>query len=364
MIVANALEVCRGSFRLGPINLKLPEGSYLTLLGPSGAGKTILLETLMGLHPASAGSVTIDGLKTTDLPPEKRQISYLPQDLSLFPHLSVRDNILFGVRARGISPAKCEQRLKELSELLDLQGTLQRKEIASLSGGEKQRVALARALITEPRLLFLDEPHAALDASITRHLQVKLRRINRELRVTIVHVTHDQEEAFMLGEQIAILIDGKIPQLGSRDDIYYRPANRRVARFLRHQNIFDMTVSRHLETNRLQLQGDLPLVCISDLALPVGAKVSVGIRNEEVTLVRPDRPVGSDLAENLFKGTIVDIYGFGGFHTLVVKIQERPVHIELDLPNCAFRDLGLAIGDETNISLRARRLWVLPNDAG
>ena len=362
MISARKLEVRCGDFVLGPIDLDLASGSYLTLLGPSGAGKTILLEALMGLRNMFTGKILIDGQSSRDLPPEQRHMAYLPQDLALFPHLSVRDNILFGARARRLPAEETVKRLKELTELLSLNKTLQRRDITTLSGGEQQRVALARALITQPQLLFLDEPHAALDAAITRQLQVKLRQINREFGVTIIHVTHDQEEAFMLGEQIIVLIDGKLQQIGKRDDIYYHPNSLRVARFLHHQNIFHMQVDRRLDNKRLRLKGELNLVCQTDRNFPEGTPVTIGIRNEEVTLVRPHRPIGKDLQDNLFDGSIVDILGFGGYHTLILKLVGYMVQIELDLPNCAFRDLGLDIGDRAQVSLRARCIWILPRE--
>ncbi|PNU20982.1 molybdenum ABC transporter ATP-binding protein [Geothermobacter hydrogeniphilus] len=364
MIRAEQLRIACGDFRLGPVDLSIPAGSYLTLLGPSGAGKTILLEALMGLLKPAAGRVLLNGEEMAAQPPERRNIAYLPQDLALFPHLSVQDNILFGSRVRRLDPAASRDRLAELVAMLDLEGPLTRRDISTLSGGEKQRVALARALLPNPQLLFLDEPHSALDAGITRQLQIKLRQINRELGVTILHVTHDQEEAFMLGGQIAVLIDGRLQQLGSSDEIYYGPANLSVARFLRHQNIFSLTVAERLPDGRMRLRGELDLVCASGRDLPVGTRVAVGIRNEEVTLIRPDRPVGDDLRDNLFAAVIVDIFGFGGYHTLVVKIRESPATIELNLPNCAFRDLGLGTGDKVRISLRARSLWVLPPDDG
>lgn len=362
MILVRQLLVQCGSFHLGEINLEIPTGSYLTLLGPSGAGKTVLLETLMGLLRPASGEVLLRGREVGSIPPEQRNIAYLPQDLALFPHLSVRDNILYGGRVRKLDPARTEARMEELVKLLELSGPLSRDNITTLSGGEKQRVALARALLPEPEILFLDEPLSALDASITRQLQIKLRQINRELGVTILHVTHDQEEAFMLGEQIAVLIDGKLRQLGSRDDIYYQPASRKVAKFLRHQNIFSLQVVRRLENHRLLLKGDLDLVCAAPAEIPVGSTVTVGIRNEEVTLVRPNRPMRKELLENLFDGTIIDIFGFGGFHTLVLQLHGYQVNIELDLPNCAFRDLALGIGQQVQVSLRTHCLWILPAD--
>jgi ABC-type Fe3+/spermidine/putrescine transport system ATPase subunit len=360
MIRTAGLTARQGSFLLGPIDFTLEAGGYLTILGPSGAGKTVLLEVCLGLAIPLHGQLWLDGADATRLPPEQRQIAYLPQDLALFPHLSVRDNILFGACQLRLAAATIRERLQELTALLDLDGILARPVVDTLSGGEKQRVALARALLPGPRLLFLDEPFSALDATIKRQLQIKLRQINRELGVTILHVTHDQEEAFLLGERIAVLIAGKLRQVGGRDDIYYRPASLEVARFLRNQNIFELTVENLCADGTLQLAGALPLIAPGCSAVRPGDRVIVGVRSEEVVIIRPDKPLGADLRENLFPAVVIDILGFGGTHTLTVAIGSKPVHVDVELPNCAFRDLGYAVGDSLHIALRRRSLWILP----
>ncbi|MCM2264779.1 MAG: ABC transporter ATP-binding protein [Desulfuromonadales bacterium] len=360
MIRIEQLTARQGSFRLGPIDLDLERGGYLTILGPSGAGKTVLLEVCLGLATAAAGRLWLDDIEATQLPPELRRIAYLPQDLALFPHLSVRDNILFGARQRRLAPEVILGRLQELTVLLDLDGIIARRTVTTLSGGEKQRVALARALLPGPRLLFLDEPFSALDAAIKRQLQIKLRQINRELGVTILHVTHDQEEAFLLGERIAVMIAGKLRQVGRRDDIYYRPASLAVARFLRNQNILELQVDQVGTDGSCKLVGSLPLVTSGCTGIRPGERVAVGIRSEEVVIIRPDRPIGNDLLDNLFDARVVDILGFGGTHTLTVAIADSGVRLDVELPNCAFRDLGYAVGDSLRIALRRRSLWTLP----
>lgn len=360
MIRIEELTARQGDFRLGPIDLDLERGGYLTVLGPSGAGKSVLLEVCLGLASAAGGRLWLDDGEATQLPPEQRRIAYLPQDLALFPHLSVRDNILFGARQHRLTPEIIRERLQELTTLLDLAGILARGTVGTLSGGEKQRVALARALLPGPRLLFLDEPFSALDAAIKRQLQIKLRQINRELGVTILHVTHDQEEAFLLGERIAIMIGGKVRQVGGRDDIYYRPASLEVARFLRNQNILELRVEQVNPEGCLKLTGALPLVTSGCAGVHPGDKVAVGIRSEEVVIIRPDRPLGADLQENLFEARVVDILGFGGTHTLTIAIADSGVQLDVELPNCAFRDLGYTVGDPLRIALRRRSLWTLP----
>jgi len=360
MIRIKQLTARQGNFLLGPIDLDLEPGGYLTILGPSGAGKTVLLEICLGLVAPVSGELWLEGVEVTRLPPEQRQIAYLPQDLALFPHLSVRDNILFGARQQRLDPDVIQSRLQELIDLLALDDILGRPAVGTLSGGEKQRVALARALLPGPRLLFLDEPFSALDAAIKRQLQVKLRQINREMGVSLLHVTHDQEEALLLGERIAVLIGGRLRQVGSRDDIYYRPASLDVARVLRNQNIYERQVEQVYANGSFKLAGDLPLITSGCPGVGPGDRVAVGIRSEEVTIIRPGRPIGPDLQENLFEAKVIDILGFGGTHTLTVAVTDSEIHLDVELPNCAFRDLGYAIGDRLRIALRRRSLWTLP----
>jgi len=360
MIRVEQLIAQRGSFTLGPIDIDLGNSSYLTILGPSGSGKTLFLETCMGLLSPQQGQVWLDGQEVTRIAPEHRLISYLPQDLALFPHLSVRDNILFGAKRRQLDRTQVEKRLNELLELLELREVIDRKDVSTLSGGEKQRVALARALLPEPRLLFLDEPFSALDATIKRQLQVKLREINQQLGVTILHVTHDQEEAFMLGEQIAVMIRGQFHQVGDRDDIYYRPATLDVARFLRNQNIFDLIVEDVLPGGTLQLGNRIGLTAPGYAGAERGQRLAVGIRSEEVMVIRPNKPIGPELQDNLFQATVEDILVFGGTHTLCVKLRDSNITVDVELPNCAMRDLGYDIGDDLQVCLRKRSLWTIP----
>jgi ABC-type Fe3+/spermidine/putrescine transport system ATPase subunit len=360
MIRVEQLIAQRGSFTLGPIDIDLGNKSYLTILGPSGSGKTLFLETCMGLLSPQQGQVWLDGQEVTRIAPEHRLISYLPQDLALFPHLSVWENIQFGAKRRQLDRTLVEKRLNELLELLELREVIDRKDVSTLSGGEKQRVALARALLPEPRLLFLDEPFSALDATIKRQLQVKLREINQQLGVTILHVTHDQEEAFMLGEQIAVMIRGQFHQVGARDDIYYRPATLDVARFLRNQNIFELTVEGVLPDGTLQLGNRIYLTAPGYAGAERSHRLAAGIRSEEVMVIRPNKPIGPELQDNLFHATVEDILVFGGTHTLCVKLSGSNITVDVELPNCAMRDLGYAIGDDLQVCLRKRSLWTIP----
>ena len=360
MIRIERLTAERGDFCLGPVDLTLSESSYLTILGPSGAGKTIFLETCMGLLPPGSGQIWLNDRNATNLAPEDRHISYLPQDLTLFPHLSARDNMMFGAKHRKLENGQVKSRLDDLVELLDLKTVIDRDDVTTLSGGEKQRVALARALLPGPQLLFLDEPFSALDANIKRLLQVKLREINKQLGVTILHVTHDQEEAFMLGEKIAVMIDGQFRQIGERDEIYYQPGTLEVARFLRNQNIFDLEIEEILPNGWLSLGNSPRLIAPGFAEAAPGTRVAAGIRSEEVVIIRPNKPIGPELQENLFNATVSDILVFGGTQTLCVKLNGSETTVDVELPNCAMRDLGYSIGDTLQVCLRKRSLWTIP----
>ncbi len=270
MIQVRDLSVAYGNFALRDVNLELHDGGCLAILGPSGAGKTLLLETVMGARRPKCGCVLLDGRNITDLPPESRHIAYIPQDLALFPHLSVRENIVFGLRARtGRKHAGDE--LHRLAAMLRIEHLIDRPQVTTLSGGEKQRVALARALIVRPRVLFLDEPFAALDAATSADLLRSFRVMRGELGTTVFLVTHDLDEACFLADEVAIMMEGRIVESGLRDRIIRRPQTVAVARFLNIRNI-------------------LPLSSIPSEALPVAKSADrrhthLAIRAEDITVL-------------------------------------------------------------------------------
>ncbi len=237
MIRIEELSVRFGDFHLRDISLELPTGRTLALLGPSGAGKSVLLETLMGVRSPETGRVLLEGVDAGKLPPEARNIAYIPQDLALFPHLTVRENILFGLRARR-RPLS-EETVAPLVERLQLESVIDRKDVSGLSGGERQRVSLARALAVEPRVLFLDEPFSALDQVRRMDAVELLRDVKSRLDTTVVLVTHDLEEASALANDVAVLLDGTVAQHGTRDEVFNRPNSRQVASFPKMKNILE-----------------------------------------------------------------------------------------------------------------------------
>jgi ABC-type sugar transport system ATPase subunit len=239
MIEVHGLVAHYGSFSLRDLTLTIADGECFVLLGPSGAGKTLFLETVLGIKPPDRGRIVLDGRDIGHAPPEQRGFSYLPQDLALFPHLSVRRNIAFGLAVRHAPAAVIEERTRRTAGLLAIEHLLHRRSIRGLSGGEKQRVALARALVVEPRVLFLDEPFSALDPATRRQLHGEFRAVWKRLGLTTILVTHDLDEAAALADTLAVLMGGRVQQLGPPALVFDRPANLATARFLLLENILD-----------------------------------------------------------------------------------------------------------------------------
>jgi spermidine/putrescine ABC transporter ATP-binding subunit len=224
------------------VSLRVRTGEFLTLLGPSGCGKTTILSMLAGFVTPDAGSVVIDGSDMTRVPPHRRPVNTVFQDYALFPHMSVADNVAFGLRMEKVSRKDARRRAREVLAGVDLESFAGHR-VAALSGGQRQRVALARALVKQPKVLLLDEPFAALDLRLRQRMQLDLRRLHHDTGTTFVFVTHDQEEASVLSDRIAVLRDGKVEQVGSPEEIYDDPRTRFVAEFIGESNVFDATLS-------------------------------------------------------------------------------------------------------------------------
>jgi ABC-type sugar transport system ATPase subunit len=237
MIRVDQLSVRLGEFTLGPIDLQVGDGEYFAVVGPTGSGKTMLLETLAGIHLPRSGRIEFHGRDVTNLPPERRDVGFVYQRSMLFPHLSVRDNILYGLRYRRASQDERERRLADLAELLGI-GYLLDRSVDGLSGGESQKVALARALAIQPSVLFFDEPMGPLDQSSKEALREELKRLHKRLPTTTLHVEHDRDTAFMLGDRIGVMNHGIIEQAGTADELVNRPNTEFVARFLGTENVF------------------------------------------------------------------------------------------------------------------------------
>jgi spermidine/putrescine ABC transporter ATP-binding subunit len=236
---------------LDGVSLDIASGELLTILGPSGSGKTTLLKVVAGFETPDAGVVRVDSVEITALPPARRDIGMVFQNYALFPHLTVRANVAFPLEMRDVAKAEIERRVTEALQLVELGGYDHRLP-KQLSGGQQQRVALARAIVFNPRLLLLDEPFGALDRKLRETMQLEVRRLQRRLGLTTIFITHDQEEALVLSDRIAVMNKGRIEQVATTTEIYERPANAFVADFVGESNIFHGTVT---EPGVISLEG-------------------------------------------------------------------------------------------------------------
>ncbi|MBN1278056.1 MAG: ATP-binding cassette domain-containing protein, partial [Deltaproteobacteria bacterium] len=237
MIEIEKLNGDLGEFHLRDINITVNKGEYLAILGPTGAGKTVLIEYIIGIYQPNSGMIRIDGEDILQLYTEERNIGYVPQDYALFPNLTVEKNISYGLEARRMEPEQIKNLVSEMISRLKINYIRHRMPL-NLSGGEKQRVALGRALATEPKVLLLDEPLSALDENLRNEMAKELRRVQRDVNGTFIHVCHNFEEASDVADRIAIMNDGRIVQVGTLKEIMENPKNEFVARFVKTQNIF------------------------------------------------------------------------------------------------------------------------------
>ena len=335
-----------GEFCLKNINLDISAGEYLVILGPTGAGKTILLETIAGIYPPDEGSVFLNGKNITRLPPSRRNIGMVYQDYMLFPHLNIERNIRFGLRYnkdKNIDPPK---KVGELAGLLGISHLLKRYP-GTLSGGEQQRVAIARALILKPEVLLLDEPLSALDSETRSKLQGELRRIHSLTHTTMIHVTHSFDEAFLLGNQMAVMHEGKIIQSGEPGHVFRKPNSRFVADFLGASNVFrgrsivDNGLS-HISLDGLKIAS----------AKTIKGDVHIAVRPEDILL-----SIGTvkSSARNSFKGRITDIANTGTVVRVTVNIG---VPFIVAITRRSLYDMKLKVGMDVFITFKATDVHV------
>jgi len=364
MIEVRGLHLSLGDFRIENLNLTVKEGAFNILLGPTGAGKTLILESIAGLRRVREGQIFLGDEEVQHLPPEKRGVSYVPQDLALFPHLTVEGNLAFGLRSPARNFLKEDPHLRLLVETLKIEHLLQRYP-QGLSGGEKQRVALGRALAPSPRLLLLDEPLAALDPALKNETQQLLISLHRSLGFTALHVTHDLDEAYLLGERINVLIHGRLEQSGTREEVFLHPRTWDVARFLGLRNLFPGRVLKADGAEgpmNIGLWGRKIVIPSSHTARSVsaGEEVILYLRPEEVMILRPGKPVKESLRGNILGGRVERILDRGTHRWVLFRPGGLDVHLEINLPNYVFRNLGLREGQEIQVAMRRESFWVIP----
>ncbi len=285
---------------LDRVTLKVAEGEFFGLLGPSGSGKTTLLRAIAGFVVPDSGEIRIDDQRIESVPVHKRGIGMVFQNYALFPHLSVFDNIAFGLQVRRLSSAEIAARVLEALRLVRLAGLEQRRP-RQLSGGQQQRVALARALVTRPKVLLLDEPLGALDKRLRQEMQVELKQIQRAVGITTLFVTHDQEEALTLSDRIAILSEGRLVQVGPPAEVYERPASRFAAEFLGEANLFSGTVGAKGPGGSVLTQAGLTV--LGALPPPSGGAAILAVRPEKIQLADPALPAAAGI--NRIEGRIL-----------------------------------------------------------
>jgi len=330
MIAIKNLKIDLGDFLLQNINLEINSGEYFIILGPTGAGKTVLLEAIAGLYPVLEGEVWIEGREIARLNPEKRGIGIVYQDYSLFPHLSVEENIAFGLKLRKCPKAAIKEKVNDIAEIVGVTHLLERKP-QTLSGGEQQKVALARALVTEPEVLLLDEPLSALDPEMKERMQSALKELHHRVGVTVIHVTHDFEEAVALGHQVAVLNEGRIAQVGTPEEILRKPNSEFVAHFALSRNIFSGEAEEGDDGYIVVDIGGIKLAAITELR----GEVRLSLRPEDIIISK--EPLHST-ARNCFQGVVSDIVHRGS--VVYVTVTLPPEFICL-ITRQAFEELEL-----------------------
>ncbi|HEY5706471.1 MAG TPA: ABC transporter ATP-binding protein [Terrimicrobiaceae bacterium] len=299
-----------GFTALQEVSFEIAEGEFMTFLGPSGCGKTTCLRLISGFDTPSTGEVFIGGKDVTFDPPYRRSVNQVFQSYALFPHLSIYDNICFGLRMKKVSAPDIKKRADRVVEMTSLQEFVSRKP-AQLSGGQRQRVALARAIVCEPKVLLLDEPLSALDAKLRGQMRIELKQLQKRLGITFIFVTHDQEEALTMSDRVAVMSAGRVEQIGTVNDIYYRPASRFVATFIGETNIVEAEVIPGRGGQlRCRIEGGLELDVQASPGAPA-RNILLSLRPEKICLYRTS-PVGPNvfpgrISSEVFKGPVDDL---------------------------------------------------------
>lgn len=312
---------------LDDLNLYIRENEFLTLLGPSGCGKTTTLRIIGGFEQPDSGKVMFDGKDITNIPPNKRQLNTVFQKYALFSHMTIEENIAFGLKLKNKSKAYIDDKIKYALKLVNLDGYGKRKP-DSLSGGQQQRIAIARAIVNEPKILLLDEPLGALDLKLRQDMQYELIRLKNELGITFIYVTHDQEEALTMSDTIVVMNQGYIQQIGTPEDIYNEPENAFVADFIGESNLIDAVMMEDKLVSFL----DTKWQCV-DEGFGKNKPVDVVIRPEDVVLCKPDEGIISGVVTHvIFKGVHYEMeVKANGFEWLIHSTKMHAVGEEVGI---------------------------------
>jgi spermidine/putrescine transport system ATP-binding protein len=345
------------------INLEVRDGEFFSLLGPSGCGKTTTLRMIGGFEEPTSGLIELNGQDVTWLPPYRRNVNTVFQNYALFPHLSISDNIAFGLRRRGVKTDEVRKRVAEALDLVQLTGYEHRKP-TQISGGQAQRVALARALINRPSVLLLDEPLGALDLKLRKQMQVELKRIQQEVGITFIYVTHDQEEAMTMSDRIAVMNKGRYEQLGEPETLYERPKTRFVAGFLGVSNLIPATADGSADNYAvLRMAGGAPARVPRALLDGRDGPLSLGVRPEKIRLKERTDEIGSQY--NRLDGVVRDASYLGVSTSYIVElVDERRVTVfEQNVERATKAELW-SPGEEVALTWLPEHSFVVPDDTG
>jgi len=365
MLEVTGLSARAGSFVLDDASLTVLPSSCHVILGPTGSGKTLLLESVIGLRKPEGGKIILDGQDITDLQIERRGLSYVPQDLALFPHMTVRENILYPVRIRGSKHDAENGIVRELVDSLGI-GHLLDRSVRNLSGGERQRTALARAVASGCNYLILDEPLSALHESLKKELWYLLKDLQRRYDLALLMVTHDLEEAFFLGDTVTVILEGRVRQQGEKADVYEHPASVDVAKFLGIRNLFNVRTERTADGFLWGYCDDLRatfrlLRPELKLARNETSSFVVGIRPEDVAILDPEtsEPCGT----NIIEGTVRNTYENGSFLTLIASSNTSSTFVEAVLPRTMAKKLGVSRGSSVLLRLPEESFFLIDSNS-
>lgn len=322
------------------LNLHVRRNEFITLLGPSGCGKTTTLNIIAGFENVDSGNIIFENNKINDIPPHKRQINTVFQKYALFTHMNIYENVAFGLRIKKLPEKEIKEKVKNMLKLVDLDG-FEKRAAHSLSGGQQQRVAIARALVNEPKLLLLDEPLGALDLKLRKEMQVELKKIQKQLGITFVFVTHDQEEALTMSDTIVVMNKGEIQQIGTPEDIYNEPKNRFVANFIGESNIINGVM---LEDFKVNFEGK-DFQCV-DKGFNKNEAVEVVIRPEDIKI--------TDEAEGMLNGKVTSVVFRGVHYEIKAMIDNTEWIIHNTMQVSVGKNIGIKITpDDIHIMRKA-----------
>jgi len=305
-------------FQFSKINLTITDKTYFVLLGPTGSGKSSLLKCILGINQIKTGEMFIDGKSIANLTVEKRNIGYLPQNCALFPHLDVQENINFGMRIRNYPETEIKEKTDQLLSLFNIEHLINRGT-QNLSGGEKQKVSLARALATRPALLLLDEPFSAVDEVTKKRLWFELKNIFKTIKVPVIHVTHNFEEAYSMAEKIGVMLDGGLRQIAEAQTLFERPATKEVAWFLNYRNFFSGEVKeKNAGIYSINSHG---INIVFNSKTELSGEVTICIRPQDIKIINPAYPIKSQLADNVYEGIIQDMILYPESAIVFIKVD-------------------------------------------